>query len=238
MLHARRAIWRHGTKRLDSVELVITALDLSTWTIKDAAPVLAALVGLLGAIFSVALSSATARHVARLQSSRDTEKAHSVEMLKQYLAVRVEGRDRQITAFQEILSSVQMIRDKARRVLADPESFGSKSLQDEFSTLSEDLSKAYSLNQIFLDKDDVELAHKLKQDGIELAMLARRLAGPPGTRGSRLTRVVAEKELQLASHQEGLRERARNAISLLADEIQQRARISEPLNEKHDLLHS
>jgi hypothetical protein len=188
------------------------------------ATIIAALVTSLAGVFTAVYASLktirNAHQLAKLQSDLVKHKDITLEYMKVYLTLELEGRNQTLNAFKEVIKSVQVLRDNVRRVLKYPDSFSEKVLAGEMHNISSDISNAYATNQIFFKDEglnsDRGLAHSLKN---ECCTLAEMLPKYVRKKQPELLREITQLQESISAKQIELRKRAYECASFLADDI-------------------
>jgi len=184
------------------------------------APVVVALIAALCSIGTVVYAAITgarnSRRLAALQAELDRHKEITLEYLKAYVTLEIEGRNRTLEAFKEIIRSVQLLRDKIKRVLEFPHSYSPTILATEMKEISDSISEAYASNQVFLGADsDRALAHALKNECLSAADILHRYVRFPE---QPLLNKLGELQRSIMARQMDLRNRARQFAELLITE--------------------
>lgn len=196
---------------------------LSSSTVALLLPLVASLLGAAAAIFATIRASRTASQVARLEAELDRHKQVSLEYLRTYLTLEVEGRNRASAAFRDFIQQIQLTRDTAKRVLAYPRSFATAVLGDEMHAMRKALVDSYALNQTYFADDgpvsDRALAHSLKN---ECLVLAERLPGALDEHSSDNRQEIARMLESVTAKQAEFRSRAAAHADRLVDELKQK----------------
>jgi hypothetical protein len=175
----------------------------------------AAVSGILTSVWAAISSARNSRKLVALEAALARQKEMTLEYMKVYLTLELEEHNRALEAFKQLIRSVQLLRDKIRRVLEYPDSFSPEVLSKEVAQLSEDISDAYASNQVFLDAESSMVAHALKNDCVKAADVLHRYVRQ---RQGSLLRKIQDLQESITSRQMDLRTRARLCADSLISE--------------------
>jgi hypothetical protein len=175
---------------------------------KFAVALLASGTSLTVALIQVLIQRKNARSLEKLKATLDREKTLQAEYLKAYMTIIVDGQEQRIQAFKAVLQRVQLLRDKVRGVLSEPESYSVDLLKGEIRTLTEGVVQAYAEHQVQLPEPARQLAHVLKNTAIRIQEESSQMAGTTNRHRSERHTKLKSLEQELAQHQSDLRAEA------------------------------
>ena len=190
------------------------ALKIDPNTLPVISALVAAVSGMMVSIYAGIVGTRNSKKVAALQSELDKHKQISLEYLRTYMTLEIDERNRSLEGFKQLIRSVQILRDKMKRVVEFPHSFSPDILEKELEEICSSISEAYASNQIFFPDDcDRTLAHSLKNKCISAAEVL-----PQFLRGRDLAAKLDRLQKEIADDQQSLRMRARHSAELMIAE--------------------
>jgi hypothetical protein len=137
-------------------------------------PVLAALIAAFSALVLGLFQFFTQRRqsasIEQLKARLAQQSATEAKYLETYLNLVVEGRQQQAHAYGSLLQAIQLLRDKIRHFLMQPESYHPNVMCQEISEQSDAIVTIYSANQLQLGEAGRSQAHLVKDIARNLAI--------------------------------------------------------------------
>jgi Tfp pilus assembly protein FimT len=148
-------------------------------------PILAALIAATSALVIAVFQFFTQRRqstsIEELKARLSQQGAAHAKYLETYLNLILEGRQQQTQAYASLLQAVQLMRDKMRSFLGQPESYQSDVICREVSNQAQEIVTIYSANQLQFGEDGRHLSHDVKNLAYDAATQFERLRlGHPG----------------------------------------------------------
>jgi hypothetical protein len=162
----------------------------------------------------------TLRTVEELRAKLDAEKARQTEYFKAYLTLFLDGKTQQLTAFKNVLEHVQLLRDRIRNFLGDPQAYDSRLIDTEVRKHVDDVMRAYSESQIYFDHAIRVIFHSIKNHCLRIASLFN-LYGVEVEEKRRISVLqdMRDAESQLADLQSLLRNEAHKASATFLESM-------------------
>jgi hypothetical protein len=152
-----------------------------TWHGLTEPPVLAALIAACSALVITVLQFFTQRRqsnsIEELKARLSQQTATQAKYLETYLNFTLEGRQAQTQAYASLLQAIQMLRDKMRQFLEQPESYHRDVLYRETLKQAEAIVKTYSANQLHFGEAERSVAHEVKNVSRTVAYDIEQLRG-------------------------------------------------------------
>ena len=176
---------------------------------------IASISGMMVSVYAGVTSARNSRKLSALQANLDKHKQVTLEYLKAYLTLELDERNRSLDGFKQIIRSVQLLRDKMKRIIEHPQSYAPEVLEQELNVISSCISEAYASNQIFFSDDaDRTLAHSLKNKCLDAgAVLPQFVRHRDQLKGK-----IDALQKEIAEDQQTLRMRARRSAELVIAE--------------------
>ncbi len=188
------------------------------WPTRWEPQVLAALIAALASlILTVYEAVARRRGAARLEALKaEFEKARErqLEYLRKYLELMIDGKVRESTAFREMLSWVQRVRDELRSIFEGVVQHHPPQLIVDLNALGDGLAACFATQQGFFSEVNCASAHALKTECLELIRATTR-----SLEGKALASEIAIPE-GLASRLAALGERHRRFREAASRQVQ------------------
>ncbi len=138
------------------------------WDARVVAALIASLAALSVAVVQAIARRKDARDIEFLKAELDGQRETSSEFLRRYLEFQLEGKERELQAFKDILEKVQILREKVRSLCSNLSGYDFNELNGELSELTKDVIDSYARSQVHFTADDCTQAHRLKNKCEEL----------------------------------------------------------------------
>lgn len=162
------------------------------------------------------------REIEILKSELAKKSQSSSEFLRQYLESMVDGREREIQAFREMLRHIQKVREVVREAIADPQSASTSQYQAEIQQHRNAMLDAFAEHQTHFKQRDFELVHAIKNDATRmLSILLDKIRNGVSSDTSAPFAELSELENNVCVQQAALRRRASDAASALISSLQE-----------------
>lgn len=129
-------------------------------------PVLAALIAavsaLVIAIFQLFTQRRQSASIEGLKARLSLQGVTQAKYLETYLNLVLEGRQQQTQAYAALLQGIQLLRDRMRNFLGQPDSYDLDEIYREVSEQAQAIVTIYSANQLQLGEDGRQLGHDVK----------------------------------------------------------------------------
>jgi hypothetical protein len=145
-------------------------------------PVLAALIAALSALVLAVVQFFAQRKqsgsIEELKARLSQQGTTQAKYLETYLNLVLEGRQQQTQAYASLLQGIQLLRDKIRRFLEQPQSYDRDAIHQEISEQAEAIVTIYSANQLQFGEVGRDVAHNVKNIARDAVNLFEHLRGP------------------------------------------------------------
>jgi hypothetical protein len=193
---------------------------MTNWDPKVLAAVIAAFVSVFIALYQTIARRREALEIEKLKAALDRQKEAQGVYLRRYLECVMDGKEHELTAFREILASVQMIREKIRTVGHPSYSYDPTELSRELREMAQHVANCFAANQIYFSKVNCKQAHRLKSECISLASrLSDYLADLPRGSTIALSPELGELQDSITALQRKFRESAFDAAKSFSESL-------------------
>jgi hypothetical protein len=157
----------------------------------------------------------------RLKAELSFANAFSLESLKTFLSLQIQGKTQLVDAVGTLLATSQAIKDKLSLVERYPDSFPDRDLlKNDLQALQTRALEAFGACQMSVDDNEWREAHRLKNKCIESLQLiiAEQRDQPPDS-------VAIHNQIaQMSELQDSLRRMAKNTVAEISDAISDAAK--------------
>jgi hypothetical protein len=191
------------------------------------APVLAALVAAFSALVIAVFQFFTQRRqstsIEELKARLSQQGTKQAKYLETYLNLILEGRQQQNQAYASLLQGIQLLRDKIRNFLGQPESYDPDVICREVSEQAQAIVTVYSANQLQLGEAGRQLGHDAKNLARDAATKFEHLRQSQVDKPDYIKRlsIIKEVEERLSELQAQLRRHAVAANSALVRSLEE-----------------
>lgn len=190
------------------------------WNTQVIAALVAAFVALTVALLQAITHRKNSQSIESLKARLDHERELRSEYLRRYLEFLIEGKERELQAFKEMLQYVQAMRDKVRSVIKNPTSYDLQTLKDEIRKSSTEVVESFARNQAHFAEEDCKLAHTLKNKSKEMAdQLLTSIREWERCRKFSVPQEIHDKQEELTNLQIRFRERAFGATKIFTESL-------------------
>jgi hypothetical protein len=175
-------------------------------------PVLAALIAAFSALgiaaFQFFAQRKHSKSIEELKAKLLQQSTTQTKYLETYLNLVVEGRQQQAQAYASLLQRIQLLRDKMRHFLEQPDSYDPDVIFDEVSEQVEAIVTIYSASQLQFGEVARDVGHTVKNIARTVAQHFEQLRALP-SHGARFNEyeqlkktetILSELQVQLRRH--------------------------------------